>query len=252
MKKILYVFALLLTAGGVHGYEFQVSPVQEIAALEESQSRLDMNGLECGLLLVESQIPSLDFQMSAIGGCGVEKTTQGYAVYLGQGARYVTLAAPGFKPFRWEFDMPSGVIKEKQYAAQVGTAGVNPDTFSASDMEIRGSLRRETFGLVARFMGGGQSVLKIHTDLPFSALEDTLLIPGSYTVKEETESAPYYLYLKAGTPFQNIVRKDVLKGDIAWETPLEGKTDYQLDLTWGFNPQQKTREVKAQLKNILP
>ena len=84
MKKISCVVGLLLWAGGVWGYQFQVSPVVLQGPLTEDQHRLDMNGTECGVLLVTTPIENIDFKMSVIGGCGVEKPPPGTPCFWGK------------------------------------------------------------------------------------------------------------------------------------------------------------------------
>ena len=177
MKKISCVLGLLLWAGGVWGYQFQVSPVVLQGPLTEDQHRLDMNGTECGVLLVTTPIENIDFKMSAIGGCGVQKTSAGYAVFLGQNTRYVTLSAPNFKPLRWEFNLPAGGMLEKAYTAELQSAGEDAASFSFSTCILTASFKAEMFGLAARFSGKGQAVLKIYTDLPFSVLQENLINP---------------------------------------------------------------------------
>lgn len=251
MKKISCVLGLLLWAGGVWGYQFQVSPVVLQGPLTEDQHRLDMNGTECGVLLVTTPIENIDFKMSAIGGCGVEKTAAGYAVFLGQNTRYVTLSAPNFKPLRWEFNLPAGGMQEKAYTAELQSAGENPASFSFSTHILTASFKAEMFGLAARFAGKGQAVLKIYTDLPFSVLQENLLIPGSYTVQPPQDAAPYYLYIKGRTALGKVIQKESLSNALDWAAPLEAKTDYVLDLTWQPNPSQLAKQAKAQLKDLI-
>ena len=107
------------------------------------------------------------------------------------------------------------------------------------------------FGLAARFAGKGQAVLKIYTDLPFSVLQENLLIPGSYTVQPPQDAAPYYLYIKGGTALGEVIQKESLSNALDWATPLEVKTDYVLDLTWQPNPSQLAKQAKAQLKDLI-
>lgn len=253
MKKILVWLLAAGLAPAVCGYEFQVSPVTQLGPLEKEQHRLDVNGeADCGLLWVKTDIPQLKLS-SVFGSRGQEKTQDGYAIYFTQGTAYLTLSAPGFKTLRWELNLPEKGMKDRQYAAQIQAIGQDPAEFSFSKHLLKGSFQQNQLGLHSRFSGGETATVKIDTDLPFAVLEQELLIPGSYRLKGGKTAAPYYLVVSGGTPLKQVLCRDLLKGDIPWETVLEAKGDYRLDLSWGLadNSQSVAAEVKQQLKNRM-
>ena len=249
MKKILIFLLAIGSAAVAYGYEFQVSPVAKEGPLGKKQHRMDENGeYECGVLLINTKIPNIKFNLSGIGGCGVEKTKRGYAVYLGRNTTYLTLTAPGFKSLRWDLSLPGG-IQNQQYTAKIAVFGQDPATFSDSNT-LKGVFKQNETGLYSRFAGKGKTLLKINTDLPFATLEETLLRPGSYAVRGEQTAAPYYLLIPSGTALGQVLRQKRLAGKIPWDTVLKAPEDYQLDLSWGTeqDPNQLLKEVKKQVR----
>ena len=123
MKKIGFLLLSAFLTIPVFGYEFQTSPLQVVGPLAAQQQRMDDNGAVCGLLVVETDIQNIEFKLSTLGGCGVEKTSKGYNVYLAEGTDNISLTAPGFKSLSWKFSMPGNKILPQQYQARVERDG---------------------------------------------------------------------------------------------------------------------------------
>lgn len=253
MKKILIFLLAIGSATVAYGYEFQVSPVKQLGPLAEDQHRIDVNGEEdCALFFVKTDIPQLKIS-SVLGSRGQEKTEDGYAIFFTQGTSYLTLSAPGFKTFRWELDLPEQGMKDRQYEAKIQAIGEDPKNFSFSTHILKGYFQHNPLGLHSRFSGKENTTLKIDTDLPFSVLEKDLLIPGSYHVKGKNLASPYYLIVPIGSTLQQIIRPDLVKGDIPWQTVLKAEGDYRMDLSWegAEHTQSVAEEVKQQLKRQM-
>ena len=218
---MLLSFALA-SSSLLQGYEFQVTQLQAQGPLTKDQIRMDDNGdAECGLLKLQTDIDNIEFHFSMLGTCGVEKTADGYDIYLTQNTEHITLKAPGFKSLHWEFNLPEKGIKKQQYAAQIKRAGKDPASFSAEGSKIEGKFQFISLGLYSRYMGGQTATLIVNTDIPLTALQKDFLIPGSYTLSGDTHAAPYYLSVKPGTLLKEVFRADQI-GICLGKSPWRG------------------------------
>ncbi len=254
MKKIGFLLLSAFLTIPVFGYEFQTSPLQVVGPLAAQQQRMDDNGAVCGLLVVETDIQNIEFKLSTLGGCGVEKTSKGYNVYLAEGTDNISLTAPGFKSLSWKFSMPGNKILPQQYQARVERDGRDSSAFSTKTHLLKGQFHFIEFGIYSRYKKEGTATLIINTDIPFEILEKEVLQPGSYDTYSAVTQAPYYLKIKPGTKLKEIIPAESVQGNFPWDESLERLNDYILDLSWepkSADAEKEMQEVKTKLKQNL-
>lgn len=250
MKKIGLLFFFICLSVPIFSYEFHASPLQVVGPLAPQQQRTDDNGTACGLLVVETDIPEVDFQLTMLGGCGVEKTPKGYNVYLVEGSDSISLSAPEFKSLSWTLFRPGERIQAQQYRARLTREGRNPASFSREACLLKGQFRFIELGVYSRYMDEQTATLIVNTDIPFEVLKKEVLQPGSYALYSPVTHAPYYLKIQPGTKLKEIFPEGSVQGKLPWDSPLEALNDYQLDLSWEPKP-AATEEEKQEVKNKL-
>ncbi len=222
------------------GYEFQAEQVSwEGEELPAEKRKMDWNDQLYAVVSIETDVPDLLMDVSSMGHGGIEQTEKGYEIFLPcYGRGWVRLRAPGFKSYKWDFS--TALQPGKYYSGRVARIGTEPSVSSISTLDIEGAFGEETVDLIPRLNDTDKRPwLKINTDLPFAFLEEHLLRKGAYEVQERNVP-PYELRVQEGTPLQNVVRKDLVRGNIAWTHPLTGyKTAYFLDLTWRDKKQEQ-------------
>ena len=232
MRKILVFSICFVLASSGWGYEFHAGEVSRVGSIPQDSQQTDPNGNVMAVLSVETDIPDLQFAPSLAGLYGIERTEKGYNLLLPRHTSWIMLRAPGFKAYRWNLEYKKGTLQSAvHYYGRVERMGLAPYTGPIPDLNIEGKFEYNMWDLAVRFSKDKRPMLKINTDLPFAFLKKDLLQQGAYEA-QETNMAPYELRMPEGTVLRDIVRKDMLRGDIAWETRLESPNVYKLDLTW--------------------
>ncbi len=252
MRKILIFSICFALASSVWGYEFHAGEVTRVGNIPQDSQQTDDNGDILAEVSVETDIPVLRFE--GWGLYGIERTEKGYKLLLSDGFSGILLRAPGFKAYYWDFGLQDGGLRSAGvYHGKIERTGPAPYMGPLSDLEVKGEFEYRMWDLAVRFSKDKRPMLKINTDLPFAFLKKYLLQEGTYEA-QETNMAYYELRISEGVVLQDIVRKNLLHGDIAWETRLESPNVYRLDLSWTDKKygQAVARDLQKAIKENAP
>ncbi len=232
-KSILVLSALFLCVVGF-AWEFEPQTVTEAELFIPEIE--DGDGRACSLLYIQTDIENLTVDSGILGLCRpLEKTEDGYRVYLRRNTRKLSLEAPLFKTARWNLNVR--IYQPKAYKGVLLRAGQDPLLFETGRDPVRLVAEPDSFNVTALLDKEDDSPrICVNTDLPFPVLETYFLISGTYQLEGENLQAPYYLRVAEGKKADEVLWLKRFQVDNAslefLQSPLSAKQVLNVNLTW--------------------